>query len=72
MLLPLFFVATLVVPALDVADVDVAALPHDVAANILPPPLTMDRSSLEKLVLRVEKYPPSNPVAPVDLVGSCA
>ena len=37
----------------------------------LPHPLTMDRSSLEKLELRVETCPPSKLVAPAALAGSC-
>ncbi len=36
------------------------------------PPQTVDRISLAKLELRVEKYPPANPVAPADLAGSWA
>ena len=40
--------------------------------SLLPPPRITDRSSLEKPELRVEKYPPSKPVAPAALAGSCA
>jgi hypothetical protein len=36
----------------------------------LPNPRTMDRSSLEKLELRMETCPPSKPVAPAVLAGS--
>ena len=34
------------------------------------PPRIMDRSSLAKLELRVEKYPPSKPFAPAARAGS--
>ncbi len=36
------------------------------------PPRIEDRSSLAKLELRVERCPPSNPVAPADRSGSWA
>ena len=38
----------------------------------LLPPRIEDRSSLAKLELRVERCPPSKPVAPADLSGSWA
>ena len=40
-------------------------------SSLLPPRIT-DRSSLEKLVLSMETCPPSKPVAPAVLAGSCA
>ncbi len=36
------------------------------------PPRIVDRSSLAKLEFRVEKFPPSKPVAPADRAGSWA
>ncbi len=60
----------LVVVAAAVA-ADSAALAADVYGPPLPPRI-VDRSSLVKLELRMETSPPSKPVAPAALVGSCA
>ena len=59
------------VAAAAVVAADSAAPAADVDGPPLPPRI-VDRSSLEKLELRMETFPPSKPVAPAALVGSCA
>jgi len=81
---PIVVVDVVAVVAFDVADV-VAAIAALVALVVVAvgvvddelvpvprPPLIAHRSSLTKLELRVERYPPSKPVAIALLVGSCA
>ena len=65
-----FAVEVLVVAAVAAA-ADFAAPAADVDGPPLPPRI-VDRSSLEKLELSMETSPPSKPVAPAALVGSCA
>ena len=54
----------------DAHDVDALAVEWEDGPPL--PPRIEDRSSLAKLELRVERCPPSKPVAPADLSGSWA